>query len=188
MVRLPHLVVAVALLTAGCATERTLQQLYVPLGTGAGFGYSEQPVAGQRYVVTYDAPIRTAFTFNGAEGRREADAELARAYDLALMRAADIALANGAPAFRVSNRTNDVDVRNHPTYRGPFWYSGWRRPWGYPYGGWPYYYGAYPDDSYATLTARVTLTVDLLPALEPGAFDAARTQAEIRNRYTAPQA
>lgn len=187
MAKLHHLILVLALVTAGCATERNLQQLYVPLGTGSGFGYSEQPAGGQRYVITYDAPIRTAFTFNTAEGRRDADAEIARSYDLALMRAAEIALANNAPAFRVSNRTNDIDVRNHPTYRGPFWYSGYRRTWGYPYGGWPYYYGAYPDDSYATLTARVTLSVDLLAAMEPGAFDAARTQTEIRNRYATPQ-
>ena len=186
MARLRFLVVILALLTVGCATERSLQQLYVPLGTGSGFGYTEQPVGERRYKATYDAPIHTAFTFNGPEGRRDADAELARAYDLALLRAAEIALANGAPAFRVVDRTNDVDVRNHPAYfGGPWWPYGWHRAWAYPYGG-PY--GPYRDDNYASLSARVTLTVELLPALEPGAFDAARTQVEIRNRYSVPQA
>ena len=183
-------VVAIALVVAGCAAERGFQQLYVPLGAGSGFGYTEQPAGERRFVVTYDAPIHTAFSFDGSEGRRAADGEVARAYDFALLRAAEIALAQGMPAFRVVDRTNDVDVRNRPSYRGPFWNPYWARPYGYPYGpfAWPYAYGPYYDEGYARLSARVTLNVELLPTVEQGAFDAQNMLATIRARYATPEA
>jgi hypothetical protein len=178
---------ALALLVAGCVQQRGFQQLYVPLGTGVGHGYTDRPTAERRFVVTYDAPIQTAFSVGGGEVRRAADGELARAYDLALLRSAEIALANGATAFRVIERTNDVDVRNHPVYRGPYWRPYWTRAWGYPYGplGWPY--GPY-DDGYATLSARVTLDIELLQTVEQGAYDAQNVLATIRARYATPEA
>jgi hypothetical protein len=181
--------VALVLVLAGCATERGFQQLYVPLGTGSGFGYTDQPSGERRFVVTYDAPISTAFSYDGGAGRRAADGEVARAYDFALLRAAEVALSQGMAGFRVVDRTNDVDVRNRPTYRGSFWYPYWGRPYGYPYGpfGWPYAYGPY-DDGYATLSARVTLNIELLPNIEPGVFDAQNVLATIRARYTIPEA
>jgi hypothetical protein len=184
----PVLVLIFALLAAGC-TQRGFQQLYVPLGTGSGFGYTDQPAGESRFVVTYDAPIQTAFSFSGNDGRRAADGELARAYDFALLRAAEIALSQGMAGFRVIDRTNDVDVRNRPSYRGPFWNPYWARPYGYPYGpfGWPYAYGPF-DDSYATLSARVTLNIVLVPTVEQGAFDAQNVLATIRARYATPEA
>jgi hypothetical protein len=130
------------------------------------------------------APLQTAFSFAGPGGRQETDAEVARAFDLALLRAADVAAANAAPAFRVVDRVNDVNVRDYPTYRDPFWYPGWRRPY-YPYGGWPY--GPFYDESYASLAVRVTLTVELLSAVESGAYDVQNVQATIRGRYAMPQ-
>ena len=175
--------VCLGLLAAGCA-ERGIEQLYVPLGTGAGYGYTDQPAGDRRFVVTYDAPVRTAFTFSGSEGKRAADTELARAFDLALLRAADVALTNGAPAFRVAERVNDIYVRNYPSYRDPFWYPGWRRPY-YPYG-WPY--GPFYDDSYVAMNIRVTLTVELAFEVESGAYDARNVQATIRARYAVPRA
>jgi hypothetical protein len=183
MVGLRALAILILALAAASCAERSLQQLYVPLGAGARFGYTDQPIGERRFQVTYDAPIETAFTYAGPDGRRAVDAQLARTYDLALLRAAELALANGAPAFQIANRTNDVDVRNYPSYRGPFWRPYWGRPWGYPYGG-PYW--PYEDDSYETLSSRVTLIVDLLPALEPGAYDARSTLATIRGRYARP--
>lgn len=173
---------ALVLLEAGCAAPG-FQDLYVPMGPGSRFGYSEQALSDTRYRVVYDAPVQTAFTYAGPERQRAADAEIGRAYDFALLRAAEIALAKGYPAFRIADRANDVDVRNYYDYPGPFGppYWGWRRPWGYPYG--PYY-----DNSYATLAVRVTLTVDLLKAIEPGTFDARGIQAGIRAHYAPPPA
>jgi hypothetical protein len=170
-----------ASLAAACAPQRSLEDLYVPLGVGAGYGYTEEPVGERRFKIAYDTPVSTAFTYAGPAGKREANSELARAFDLALLRAAEIALANGAPAFRVADRLNDVDVRNYVAWRDPFYYPHWRRPWW----GYPSPYHAYAED-YATLDARVTLTVDLLPTLESGAYDALRTQSEIRARYARP--
>jgi hypothetical protein len=177
------LAACLALLAAGCA-ERGIEQLYVPLGTGAGYGYTDHPAGDRRFVVTYDAPVRTAFSFNGVEGKRETDAQVARAFDLALLHAADIAIANGAPAFRVSNRENDVNVRSYPSYRDPFWYPGWRHP-GYPYA---WSYGPFYDEGYAALSARVTLTIELENDVGEGSYDARNVQATIRARYTVPPA
>ena len=174
-------VLIVASLATSCAPQRSLQDLYVPLGVGSGYGFTEQPIGDRRFKITYDMPVSTAFTFAGPSGQREANTELARAFDLALLRAAEIALVNGAPAFRLVDRVNDVNVRNYVAWRDPFYYPYWRRPWW----GYPHPYHVYPED-YATLDTRVTLTVELLPTLEPGAYDALRTQAEIRARYARP--
>jgi hypothetical protein len=167
------------LLVSGC-TERGLTQLYVPLGAGAGFGYSDQPLSDNRVQVVYDAPIQSAFSYAGPDGRRATDVELARAYDFALLRAADLALSRGFKAFRVVNRVNDADVRNYVEYAPPFH---WR--WPYRHWGWPY--GWVAPDYYAVLSARVTLTVDLLTDVERDSFDATRLQYEIKARYSPPQ-
>ena len=173
-----------ALALAACASPRTLQDLYVPLGPNS-FGYAEQPAGDRRFQVSYVAPLETGFSFSGPSGQQEVDAHVARAFDLALLRAADVAAASGAPAFRVVDRLNDVNVRNYPSYRDPFWYPGWRRPYYYyPYG-WPY--GPFYDESYATLAVRATLTIELLQAVEPGAYDVRNVQATIRGRYAVPQ-
>jgi len=141
-------------------------------------------VGERRFQVSYVAPLQTGFSF----AQQETDARMARAFDLALLRSAEVAAANGAAAFRVIDRLNDVNQRSYPTYRDPFWYPGWgwRRPY-YPYAS-PYggFYGPLYDDSYATLAVRVTLTVDLLSAMESGAYDAQNVQATIRGRYTPP--
>lgn len=188
MMRIPWLVrplaVCLVLLATGCA-EPGIKELYVPLGTGAGYGYTDHPAGDRRFVVTYDAPVRSGFSLNGIEGKRESDTEVARAFDLALLHAADIALANGALAFRVSNRENDVNMRNYPSYRDPFWYPGWYRP-GYPHA-WPYY-GPFYDEGYAALKVRVTLTIELESVVGEGSYDARNVQATIRARYAAPPA
>jgi hypothetical protein len=185
MIGLRHMaVLLLALAVAACATPRTLQDLYVPLGPNS-FGYAEQPAGDRRFQISYVAPLQTGFSYAGPSGRQEADADVARAFDLALLRTADVAAANGATAFRVVDRVNDVNVRSYPSYRDPFWYPGWRRPfYPYPYA-WPY--GPFYDESYATLAVRVTLTVELLPVVEAGAYDVQNVQATIRGRYAMPQ-
>jgi hypothetical protein len=169
----------IVLLSAAC-TPQGLRELYVPLAAGAGYGYAEQPLGDRRFQVAYDAPIDTAFSFTPLDKQRD----LARAFDFALLRAADLAAAQGAPAFRVVDRVNDADVRNYPTRGDPFWFPGWRRPYyGYPWG-----YGPFYDDGYATLPTRVALTIELLPAVETGAYDVQNVQATIRARYAMPAA
>jgi hypothetical protein len=175
-------VLAILLLSIACA-PRGLKQLYVPLGAGAGYGYTEQAAGDRRFQISYVAPLETAFTFAGNDGRIEKETQLARAFDLALLRSADVALANGAPGFRVSDRVNDVDVHSYPSYRNPFWYPGWYRPYYHPYA-WPYW--SYYDDSYETLSVRVTLTVELVSDVEAGAYDALNVQATIQARYAVP--
>jgi hypothetical protein len=167
MMRLPLALVAV-LLCAACA-PRTFQELNVPAGAGAGYGYSEQRLDERRFVVTYNAPVQTGFSFAGEAGREEAERQINRAYEFALARAAELALANGYPAFRVEDRRNDAMSQNYEAWQGPFY----RMDRNYAM-----------DD--ASLTARVTVVVALLPALESGAYDAQGTLATIRGRYTPP--
>ena len=114
-------------------------------------------------------------SFAGEAGAQAAQAELSRAYEFALARAAEVALANGYPAFRVTDRRNDAMSRNYEAWKGPYFT-----------GGWPYQRNYAMDNAY--LAARVTLTVELLPSLETGAYDAQRTRAEIQLRYATPPA
>jgi len=178
-VRRAALLLVLALAVTGCSTPRSFQDIYVPFGPNS-YGYAEQPAGERRFQVNYVAPLQTGFSF----AQQETDAGIARAFDLALLRSAEVSAANGAPAFRVVDRVNDVNVRNFPSYRDPYWYPGWgwRRPY-YPYGS---RYGAFYDDSYATLAVRVTLTVELLAAMESGGYDAQNVQTTVRGRYTAP--
>jgi len=159
---------AIVLLTAACA-PRSFQDLHVPYSGGAGYGYSEQRLDEHRFVVVYNAPVETGFTFAGEAGRQAADREVSRAYEFALARAAEIALANGYKAFRVEDRKNEAMSQNYEAWTGPFF----REERNYSM-----------DEGY--LTARVTLVVALLPTLESGAYDASSTLATIRGRYTPP--
>jgi hypothetical protein len=154
---------------AACAPQ-TYQDLHVPLGSGAGYGYSEQRLDGRRFVVSYNAPIERGFTFAGEAGRQAAESELARAYEFALARAAEIALANGYPAFRVEDRKNDAHSQNYEAWSNPTGPS-WARQRIYSM-----------DEAY--LVARVTLIVAMLPAYESGAYDANQTLAAVRGRYS----
>jgi hypothetical protein len=151
---------------AACAPQ-SFQELNVPAGAGAGYGYSEQRLDERRFVVIYIAPTQTGFSFAGEAGREEAERQVSRAYEFALARASEITLANGYPAFRVEDRRNDAMSQNYEAWKGPFF----RPQRNYAM-----------DDAY--LAARVTVIVALLPALEPGAYDARGTLATIRSRYT----
>lgn len=168
------------LLVAGC-TEPSLQQLYVPATSGAGYGYAERMLPGAEAVVTYDAPLDSAFSYAEIAGQQIIDANVNRAYDLALMRAADLTLSKGLAGFRVTNRTNDVNVRR--VYNPPFY------GYGYPYYGrygHPFYYGGagFPiNDSYEVLYTRVTLNVTFEKRVEKGVFNAAEVRTTIGARY-----
>ncbi len=180
----PMVAVALVLALAGCAAP-TLEELYVPLG-GGGYGYSAHMVGERQAVVTYDAPLDTAFSYEGPSGQQAVDAKLALAHDLALLRAADLALSKGFPAFRVTNRTNDVNVRRYydpyaygygyPFYRHHFYPYPYFNPYGFPY-----------QDSYDVLYVRVTLNVTLEPKVERGAYNAAEVHQTLAARY-APKA
>ena len=159
---------AAMLMCASCA-PRSFQELNVPAGGGAGYGYSEQRLDERRFVVTYSAPVETGLSFAGEAGREAADRELNWAYEFALARAAELALANGYAAFRVEDRRNDATSRNYEAWKGPF--SRPQRNYAM-------------DDAY--LAARVTLVVALTPTVELGAYDAQGTLATIRERYAPP--
>ena len=162
---LRSLIAVLALFCASCA-PRNFDQLYVPYAVRAGYGYSEQRLDARRFVVTYNAPVETGFTFAGDAGREVADRALARAYEFALARAAEITIAEGYSAFRVEDRRNEAQSQNYEAWQGPFV----RAERNYAM-----------DDAY--LMARVTLVVAMLPALETGAYEAKGTLAAIRQRY-----
>ena len=158
------LTLAAVMLCAACA-PRSFDQLNVPAGAGAGYGYSEQRLDERRFVVTYAAPVQTGFSFAGEAGHEEAERQIHRSYDFALAHAAELALANGYRAFRVEDRRNDAMSQNYEAW------DFFNRQRNYAM-----------DDAY--LAARVTLVVALLPALESGAYDAQATLATVRGRYT----
>ena len=181
----PGALLAAAVL-GGCATGTNLP-LYMPLEEAKTHGYLETRLDERRYQVTYVAPRLRTYAYRTPERDRDADAQIALAYDLALWRTADLALAAGFPAFRVTNRTNDVryDTRYGGYYR-PYY------PYDYPYFGRhhffdPYpYYGAY---GYADLVAQVTLEVEFAPEVAPDLFDARAVAERMRDTYPSyPQA
>lgn len=181
LARAPVLAVLLVLGLAGCAAPG-LEQLYVPLSGGAGWGYTAQMTSNDQAVVSYTSPLDTAFTYQGSAGQQEINQELARAFDFALLRSAELAQSKGYPAFRVTNRTNDASVRR---FYQPYDYD-----YGYPHFhrfGFPYYpYGFPSDNSYETLYTRVTLDVTFEKAVTKGAYNAAEVEKTIRGRYAPP--
>ncbi len=181
MIRFPRarpIVLALALALAGCA-EPGLQQLYVPLNRDAGYGYTVGELPDRQAVVSYVAPLDSAFTYRGVSGREAVTSRLSLAFDMALLRAADLAVSKGYPGFRVTNRTNDANVqRYYDPYAYDFGYPHYRR-FGVPY----YPFGLPYDNSYETLETRVTLDVTFEPKIGKGVYNAAEVARTIRGRY-----
>ncbi len=171
-------------LLAGCAPVPVFP-LYTSVQVAGSFGYAEQRISDTRYRVTYTAPVRTTYAYGGERRDQDTDRQVALAYDLALWRAAELALAHGYPAFRVAERTNDiqVDVR-HDEYYDPFPDFGFHHRYGLIPHGYPIYY-----PSYAYLAAGVTLAVEFRRAGAGDTFDARATRERLRAQYapaTAP--
>lgn len=168
---------AAALIAGGC-TPAPVYPLYTPLQVAGSFGYWEQRISGTRYRVTYSAPVRTTSAYGGERRNRDAEHQVGLAYDLALWRAADLALANGYPAFKVAQRSNDVqvDVRYDPD---PFVGFGHHDHHGH----FPHRY-RYPYPRYAELAAAVTLAVEFRRAGDADTLDARAARRRLRARYS----
>jgi len=178
------LFVLLAATLAACETAPP-PPLYQPREVARTYGYFEQQLSADRYRVGYSAPVERSRADDSVERRRETDGLIDLAYDLALLRAAQLAVAAGRPAFEVSERENNVqvDVRRYyydPVFPGPFPFRryGW---YPYPYH-YPYYYGPYASRD-AVLGVETQMTVTMLDAARPGAFDARETLDRLRSKY-----
>ncbi len=173
---------------AGCVAGPRLP-LMSPLDAGAGYGYSHDRLADDRFEVSYlGRDMRTSLN----KSKRDVDAETARdlAYDLALWRAAELATQNDYPAFTVESAKSDLEVEivDDGPYFGHF---------GYFYADRFYHPGFYSPHAYggvfrsAWLQARATLTVVMHAAMREGAHEAAATaerlQAKHPDALTLPQ-
>lgn len=179
-------VVAVAALLAGCAGREPSRAAMVPLTADGDYGYSDRELGPTRYEVSYVSPRLRAAADAAADHGLEAQKQ--RVYELALWRAAQVAESKGYPAFRVAQESRDVDVtvtRRQavpPPLFGSFW---WRRHyWPHrPYGYWPYDYD-YDWPAYSRTDAAgritVTLTVDMLAAMQSDALETATTLERLR--------
>ena len=169
------LLLAAAVLLAACASP----PLYQPQSGPDSFGYAQRPVGdGGLYEVSFRAPPRITFAYYATD--RLSDQRLRLAYDLALLRAAELALSHvNQPAFAVRRRDNDVQVdirRDDDAYHDGFGSA--PRTTAVPY-------LLYDDEPYAVISAQVTLLVEFIPTLAPGAFDAVATARQLRQRYSA---
>jgi hypothetical protein len=172
------LLVVLAIL-AGCAIGPSAP-LMSPIQVAGTYGYSEVPVGGNRYAVSYLGPSQR--TLRSPNARQETAAtEHTQAYDFALWRAAQIALAQGMRGFRVGNVHTNVETLvddYYDPYYGPGLFTH-RRLWGRaPY--WGPYGGSSP---YAFQQTSVTVDVTLLQSLAAGDYDARETIEQFRKIY-----
>lgn len=171
---------ALVFFTAACASNAPL---YVPLQATGSYGYADERVGPTRYKVSYAAPSATSSGFSRAQNERDAEPRVGLAYDMALWRSSELALQDGFPAFKVSDRSNDISIdHRYYYYDDPFYHScfgpfAWRFHCISPYYGAPYY------DRYALINVRVTLTIDLEREIRPGTFDAQDAIAKLRAHY-----
>lgn len=167
------LFLAVSILLGACAGP----PLYQPMSGTRSFGYTERSVGDSLYEISYRAPTRTTYAYYAMD--RESDRRLRLAFDLALLRAAELALSQAnRPAFSIRRRDNDVEVDIHRGYSR--YHDGFNR---YP----PRTaipYSRYHDDTYAAISADVTLLVEFTAARTRGSYDAAETAAQLRRRYS----
>jgi hypothetical protein len=183
------LMVAATLMAACAESRQPPVAAMVAQSANGDYGYSEERLAPDLFVVTYVSPrlraTRDADDSHGLAG------EKLRVYDLALWRAAQLAVEHGYAAFRVQQESRDVDVtvRSEPIYPAyaptPFLFARhchWPCFW--PYGYWPSY--PYYDGGQRTrATGRVTvkLTVKMLPQSDDDAFDSKSTVDRLRKSY-----
>ena len=171
------LVVLVVL--ADCATGPPAP-LMSPIQVAGAYGYSEVPIGGNRYAVSYTGPSQR--TLRTPNARQEtAAAEHTQAYDFALWRAAQIALVQNMRGFRVGNVRTNVDTLvddYYDPYYGPGLFT--HRHLGGPGSYWGPYGGSSP---YAFQQTSVTIDVTLLQSLAAGDYDAHETIDQLRKVY-----
>jgi len=181
------LAAAAALALAACVQALHLP-LYTPLESTGSYGYAERQLAERRFQVSYDAPVVATYAYPGGQRQQEVEEKVAVAYDLALWRAAELALAAGYPALTVTERDRDVrvEVFGDP-YASPF-YPFYYPPFPFTHHGprygllpHPFYPGYY--EPYAELIVGVTITVEFLDSVAPGALDAGATLDRLRGQY-----
>lgn len=164
-------------LLAGCVSIPP-PPLLTPLAVAGSFGYTEMPLGGDRFSVTYLAPPRLTSRYGSA---RETDAQATRtlAFDMAVWRAAQLAEAQGFAGFRISDRRSDVDTYPDPLSQ-PFdpWPCWECRRFGFPY-----YADPYRGSPFIYLETRVTITVQMLHDPAPGDYRADDAIAQLRRTY-----
>jgi len=98
---------------AACGGER--YPLLSPIQQARDYGYSEEALGGDRYIVSYVGPSRLS---SSAPATRDRDAEAARiqALDLAIWRAALLAESAGFAGFRVTSQSSNVEQAAQPVY------------------------------------------------------------------------
>jgi hypothetical protein len=169
----------VLVILADCAISPSAP-LMSPIQVAGTYGYSEVPVGGNRYAVSYTGPSQRTLRSPNAR-QQTAAAEHTQAYDFALWRAAQIALAQGMRGFRVGNVHTNVETLvddYYDPYYGPGLFTH-RRLWGRaPY--WGPYGGSSP---YAFQQTSVTVDVTLLQFIAAGDYDARETIEQFRKIY-----
>lgn len=161
--------------------------LLSPIAQAGSHGYSEEPLGGDRYIVTFVGPSRLSAS---APAARDRDAQGARqeALDLAIWRAAQIAQSAGAAGFRVVNQSSTVDVAAQPTYYDQQFYG----PFGSNVGAGgivrPPSVGAsapmnYPESPTSRLQGRASVDIVLVRNLGPDDLVAADVIGQLRIKY-----
>jgi hypothetical protein len=189
---------ALSLFAAGCAkAPPPTVPAMVPRSANGDYGYSETQLGPDLYTVTFVSPSLPAP--GSPEFEYGLGGQKARVHALALWRAAQLALANDYPAFRIESESRDIDVTVvDPPPPPPYVSTPLRTlsgpPCRYdcddPVGYWDdAYFNPRYDEWYRRAhsfgRARATLTVRMLPALAPGAVDAAATAESLRTAYAA---
>jgi hypothetical protein len=153
---------AAVLACAGCATT----PLYHPATSARSTGYSDTPLGGNRYRVT----------FVGADTTPASVVQ-----DYVLLRAAELTLSKGASWFTVVSRQTvpQSSGRSQSYYTGGFGppYCGYYGCWGGPYGGLIIEHNA-PNRLAASL--EIMLGQGTMPANTPNAYDANQLINAIR--------
>ncbi len=174
-------------IAAGCTTRQPPAAAMVAQSATGEYGYSEQMLSADLYKVGYVSPrLRATQDSDDAHGLA---GDKQRVYELALWRAAQLAKEKGYPAFAVQQESRDVDVtvRHDPAYAPvPFLFGRhchWRCGWPYGYGYWPYDYGYGYYRTRAAGRISVELTVKMLSARKPDAFDTAATEEWLRQKH-----
>jgi hypothetical protein len=156
----------------GCATP-VPADLMVPKSADANYGYTEKQISARSYEIAYVGP--EIYTEQTRKAWLTEIAETAKrtSHDLALWRAAELAAANGFKGFTVTAAKGAVqryivgrDYENVPVHQFE----------GAPVRKLEYWSGTY-------LRGQARLTVELTDEAAEGAYDAAQTAAEMRNRY-----
>ena len=181
----------IAALPVAACTSGPRYPLYSPVQATGSFGFSEEPLANDRFRIAYRAPIRRGYELSRAEAERLAEQSIELSYDLALMRASELTLSQGAYSFDIADRQNeveaDVGIRYVPYYDPlPHWH--WRRhPYRYPHGlGLPPYGPIGYPEQHSEIAVSVSFVMTLRRAPGSGAFDAQSTLHRLRAKY--PQA